>query len=88
MRQKYTKEEFDRIRWLVDCAVTARTKAEAKKYYTQLDYITFEVSSYSRNCLSELKAATMSAAGAVRDKARLVDNVRWYLSKFEITCVE
>lgn len=88
MRSKYTREEYEKISGLVECAIAARNKAEAKKYSDQLDYITFEVGGYSRGVLSEVKAATMAASGSVRDKDRLVETAHWYLSKFEMQCVE
>ena len=88
MRSKYTREEYERISCLVECAISARNKAEAKKYSSQLDYITFDVGGYSRGVLSELKAATIAASGSVRNKDKLVETAHWYLSKFEMQCVE
>ncbi len=88
MRKKYTLEEFEHIESLVECALTAPTKAEAKKYLSKLDYITFEVEAYSRGVLSEVKATASAASGRVQDKERLVQTARWYLNKLKIHCVE
>ncbi len=88
MRDRYTVEEGARARELVECALTAQTKAEAKKYFDQLDYISFDVGGYSQGVLSELKSATMAASGRVRDKERLVEWAHWCLAKFEMICVE
>ena len=88
MRNKYTREEYEKIRQLIECAIAVKNKPEAKKYTDQLDYITIDVGGYSRGVLSEVKAATITASGSVRDKNRLVETAYWYLSKFEMQCVE
>lgn len=88
MRNKYTVEEGARVRNLVECALAAQIKAEAKKYFDQLDYISTDVGGYSRGVLSELKLATMAASGRVRDKERLAERAHWCLGKFEMICVE
>lgn len=88
MRNKYTVDEFKKIKELVICALSARTKAEAKKYSGQLNYVTFDVTGYSRNVLSEVIASTVAASGSIRNKAEMVSIAKQYLSKFEMLCVE
>lgn len=88
MRSKYTIKESERIEALVECALSAQTKADAKKYIDQLDCIAFDVTGYSRGVLSEVKSMTLAAAGRVRDKERLVESAQWYLNKFLMHCVE
>lgn len=88
VRNKYTIEEFEHIKNLVICALAARTKAHAKRYTDQLDYISFNVMGYARTVFSQLIAATKTAAGAVKDKERLVTIAHDYLLKLEVHCVE
>lgn len=88
MRNKYTNDEYKRIEKLVNYALSARTKAEAKKYSEQLNYVTFDVTGYSKNVLSEIIASTIAASGSIRNKTEMVNIARQYLSKFEMLCVE
>ncbi len=88
MRSKYTVDEYKRIEELVMYALSARTKAEAKKYTGQLNYVTFDVTGYSRNVLSEVISSTIAASGSIRNKAEMVSIARQYLSKFRMLCVE
>lgn len=88
MRYKYTVDEYKRIEELVICALSAQTKTEAKKYSEQINYVTFDVTGYSKNVLSEVIASTVAASGSIRNKAEMVSIARQYLVKFEMFCVE
>lgn len=88
MRTKYTAHEYEKIRNLVECSISASTKAEARRFTTQFSLLQSDVTGYSRIVYSELIAATEAASGAVRDKERLISIARSCLVKFEINCVE
>ncbi len=88
MRNKYTVDEYKRIEALVIYALSAKTKAEAKKYLGQLNYVTFDVTGYSRNVLTEVISSTTAASGSIRNKAEMVSIAKQYLRKFKMLCVE
>lgn len=71
MKYRLTAAEYEKIERLVDCALSAPSKAEAKRYTQQLHYITSELSGAANNILHDLIASTDRASGQVQDKERL-----------------
>lgn len=88
MRYKFTANESAKIEALVECAIAAGTKSEAKKYTNQLNFIAHDICGYSLNVYSELVSAVVAASGSVRDKDRLSDIAHDLLIKFQMNCVE
>lgn len=84
MKRKLSREEFEKITYLVDCAVTAPNKTEAKKYIDLLKFLSQTALEANGNILfSDLISSSERASGRVADKERLVSFVRMDLFKLE-----
>jgi len=70
MRYKLQEEEYEKIKELVDYALSASNKAEAKRYIQQLNYAALGLQGAANNILQELIASVNTASGQVSDKER------------------
>ena len=91
MSRKLTPKEFDEIKNLVECAITAYTKKDAEKYVTRLRFLsntlTYDIAPNIRNMFSELVCGATSAAGQVREKDHWVSVATSQLYKLEMSGV-
>ena len=71
MRNKITQAEFDKIEHLVDCALSANNKAEAKRYISQIEYVCLDLHGYANTVFHSLISSVERASGKINDKERL-----------------
>lgn len=84
MKRKLSREEFEKITYWVDCAVTAPNKTEAKKYIDLLKSMSHTALEANGNILvNELISATERASGRVAEKDRLIYFTKMSLFKLE-----
>ena len=67
-----THEQYEKISYLVDCAISAANKKEAKRYADQLNFVAIGLQGGANAIFSQLKAATIAATGRIMDKERRV----------------
>ncbi len=86
MKMKLSKEEYREVEELVNCAVTASTKAMAEPYIRQLEFIANcgGYGGYAFNALHDLVNSVNRAAGRHSDKERLVYFAKMDLCKLPI----
>lgn len=87
-RTKFTLEEFENIKQLVDSAIYATNKKEAKNYINKLKFCGYNVVGNTRNIFNTLVACVDNASGRVSDKERKISFVRQELYKLEWCGVE
>jgi len=84
MKRKLSREEFEKITYWVDCAITAPNKTEAKKHIDLLKFMSNTALEANGNILfGELISSTGRASGRVADKERLISFARMDLFKLE-----
>jgi len=87
-KTKFTLEEFERIKQLVDCAIYASNKIEARNYINKLNFCGHNVVGNTRNIFSVLISCVDNASGRVSDKERKISFVQQELYKLEWHGVE
>lgn len=81
---KFTLEEFENIKQLVDSAIYALNKKEAKSYINKLNFFFgYDVVGNTRNIFSSLVSYADNASGMVSDKKRKISFVQQELYKLE-----
>lgn len=70
MKEKLTKEEYEEIEQLVDCALYAPNKKEAQKYINRMQSYEYSLWGNASNILGELICCVKDASGRVSDKER------------------
>lgn len=82
---KLTSEEFEKIESLVQQAVNANNKKEAKPFRDRLNFMknALTMQPYERIVFSELVAYTTAASGQVRDKQHWLNAVNQSLYKLK-----
>ena len=83
MKNYITKEEYREVEVLVNCAITARNKAEATKYIERLEFLASFYEGYTGIVFSNLVSSTKRASGQVADKNRLISFCNQDLWKLE-----
>ncbi|WP_369283973.1 hypothetical protein [Oscillibacter sp. GMB15532] len=83
--EKLTTEEFEKIESLVQRAVNASNKKEAKPFIDRLNFMknTLTMQPYERIVYSELVSYTTAASGQVRDKQHWLNAVNQSLYKLK-----
>lgn len=84
MRYKITQEEFNRIEELVDAALSAPNKQEARRHTQQMNFMAPDLGGGANNILHELIAETENASGRVADRNRKESFARTTLYKLEM----
>lgn len=87
-KTKFTLEEFEKIKQLVDSAIHAQNKREAKDYIDKLDFCGYGIVGNTRNILNNLVACVENASGVVSDKERKISFVQQELYTLEWYGVE
>ncbi len=87
-KTKFTLEEFENIKKLVDAAIDAQNKKEARSYINKLNFYGYQVEGNTRYILDSLVAYVENASGRVSDKERKISFVRQELYKLEWHGVE
>ncbi len=87
-KTKFTLEEFENIKQLVDSAIYAPNKREAKNYINELDFCGYDVVGNTRNIFNNLVAYVDNASGMVSDKERKISFVQHELYKMKKHGVE
>ncbi len=87
-KTKFTLEEFDNIEQLVDSAINAFNKKEAKSYINKLNFYGYGVFGNTNNILNTLIAYVENASGRVSDKERKISFVQKELYKLKSYGVE
>lgn len=95
MNFNISQATYDEVKDLVDKALTASSKAAAKKYIDRLDFLQ-RFGNYggaTNNIFSELVSSVKSASGSVSDKERLRSfaeqdllKLQWQIEKKEDGC--
>ncbi len=67
-----TREQYEKISRLVECAISAPNKKEAKRYVDQLNYVAVGLMGSANTVFSQLKSATAAATGRIAEKERRV----------------
>lgn len=80
-KAKFTVEEYENIEELVDLAISAPNKKEAKNYINKLDFYGYNIVGNTLNILNTLVACVDNASGMVSDKERKIFFVKQELSK-------
>ncbi len=80
-KDKLTVEEFSQIENLMDCALTASNKKEAKPYIQQIEMIGLHITGSAKLILGQLTCAISSASGRIPDKDRQTDFAKMELYK-------
>ena len=82
---KLTSGEFDKIESLVQQAVNANNKKEAKPFIDRLNFMknTMNMQPYERIVFGELVSYTTTASGQVRDKQHWLNAVNQSLYKLK-----
>ena len=88
MNLHLTREQYIKIIDLVERAISAPNKSEAKRYVDQLNYIATGLQGSANVVFSQLKAAAGAATGRVAEKERKVYNCHMELYKLESFVVE
>ena len=72
MSNSITQEKYNEIEQLVNCALSANSKAQAEPYLQRLSFIgnAGGYTGYLATVLSSLVSSTSNAAGRVQDKER------------------
>lgn len=83
MKTKLTREEFKKIKELMDYALAASNKKEAQVYIEEIHSFGFDLEGNSHYLLSELESYIKEASGKVSDKAHWEDCARSSLYKLE-----
>jgi len=81
-------EEFENIKQLVDSAIYAPNKSEAKNYINKLNFYGYSIVGNTRNIFSSLVSYVDNASGRVSDKERKISFVQQELYKLEWHGVE
>lgn len=83
--EKLTNEEFEKIESLVQRAVNASNKKEAKPFIDRLSFMknTLNMQPYKRIVFGELVSYTTAASGQVRDKQHWLNAVNQSLYKLQ-----
>ncbi len=87
-RIKFTKEEFENIKKLVNAAIYASNKKEANIYINKLNFYGYDIIGNARSIFSVLVSWVINASGRVRDKERKISFVQQELYKLEMYGVE
>lgn len=87
-KTKFSLEEFEDIKQLIDSAIYASNKKEARDYINKLNYLGYDIVGNTRNIFSTLVSYVDNAAGMVSDKERKISFVKQELYKLEWYGVE
>lgn len=68
MKTTLTQEEYFKLEQLVECALDACSKKEAKKYIDKIPYCVYGLTGNAHNILSTLEACVINASGRISDK--------------------
>lgn len=74
-RTKFTEEEFENIKRLVDSAIYALNKKEANVYISKLKFCGYSIIGNTKNIFSVLVSYVENASGRVSDKERKISFV-------------
>ena len=88
MNEKLTLQEYQEIKQLVDSAIYAPNKKEARKYIIQIQSYRYNLCGNAYNILGELISYVESASGRVADKQHWIDCVKNRLYVLESHGVE
>lgn len=82
-KTKFTMEEYENIKQLVNSAIYASNKKEAKSYIDKLNFCGYDVVGNTRNIFSSLVSYVDNASGMVDDKERKINFVKQELYKLK-----
>lgn len=85
---KFTLEEFEEIKQLVDLAIYSPNKKEAKSHISKLDFCGHDVDGNTKNIFNSLVSCVETASGMVSDKERKISFVQQELYKLKNYGVE
>lgn len=88
MKTKLTIKEYKEIENLMNCALAAPNKKEAKIYIAKIRAFGFSLQGNTCNILNELAAYTETASGRVKDKFYWEDCAKTSLYKLHRYGVE
>lgn len=88
IRDKITEKEYEEISELVQNAISANNKREAKPFIDKLEFLGKDLIASTRIMYSELVAATISASGRIANKEFYVNDANMLLIKLKLFCVE
>ena len=81
MKEKLTKEEYEDVKQLVEFALDAQNKEEAKKYIGKIQSYGFNLYGNAKNIFEELICYLKNASGRVADKEKRVFSAKTTLYK-------
>lgn len=81
MKEKLTKEEYEDVKQLVESALDAPNKEEAKKYIGKIRAYGFDLYGNAKNIFEELICYVEDASGRVADKEKRVFSAKTTLYK-------
>ena len=87
MKNKFTKKEFTEIENLVECALSASSKDNARKYINKLRFLASKIDfGYNKNVYLEMVNCVDNASGRYHNE--LESNAMQMVNKVAIFCVD
>lgn len=84
MKEYLSREEYEKIKELVECALNAANKNDAEIYIRKIQTCGYDLYGKANNILNELVAYAKDASGRVSDKERRTCAVNSKLYELEI----